>query len=390
MLPLPPDPVGFRVPHDLAAPLPGAPDGPLAGTTFVAKDLFAVTGHKGSCGNPDFRDWCPPAERTAPVIDRLREAGSSLVGMATCCEFFFSLSGVNQHYGTPRNTAAPDRIPGGSSSGSAAAVAAGCCDFALGSDTGGSVRIPASFCGLYGIRPTWGRVDLTEVWPMAPGFDVVGWFTADADLFARLGEVLLDAHEPARATVERLLVARDALGCADPDVTAAFRRFAATSLGPTTEVVLAEERLEAWRDAFTVLQGHQVQGTTLRWVREHDPRLAPDIRSRLDRAGGFTDRQAGEADRVRARARRRLDELLPPGTALVLPTAPCVPPRLEADDDELLSFRTQTMCLTCISGLTGLPQVSLPLLEVDGLPAGLSIIGWRGGDEALLELARAL
>lgn len=384
-----PDPVGARVPHDLPAPIAGAPEGPLAGRTFVAKDLFSVAGHRTSCGNPDFRAWSPPAGRNASVIDRLLGAGGTLLGMAVCCEFFFSLSGVNEHYGTPRNVAAPGRIPGGSSSGSAAAVAAGLCDLALGSDTGGSVRIPASFCGLYGIRPTWDRVDLDGARPMAPSFDVAGWLARDAAPFAQAGGVLLD-DDATGATVQRLLLATDALERADPEVGAALRAFAADTFGAVEPVRLAADGLEAWRDAFGVLQGHEIQRTNLPWIREHRPRLAADIQARHDRAAGFTDDQARDADRVRHAARRRLEALLPPGTALLMPTAPCVAPLLDADEAHLLSFRSRTMCLTCISGLSGLPQVSLPLLRVDGLPVGLSLLGWRGGDEALLELATRL
>lgn len=385
----PADVAGCLVPHDLPAPIAGAPDGQLAGRTFVAKDLFDVAGHKTSCGNPDFRAWVTPAERSAPVIDRLLGAGASLTGMAICCEFFFSLSGVNVHYGTPRNVAAAGRIPGGSSSGSAAAVAAGMCDFALGSDTGGSVRIPASFCGLFGIRPTWGRVDLRGARPMAPGFDVAGWFARDADLFARLGEVLLDG-EAVPAPVERVVLASDALERADPEVAAAVRAFVDDAFSPVTELALAAAGLEVWRDAFGVLQGHEIQRTNLPWIREHRPRLAPDIQARHDRAAAVTGAQARAASEVRAATTARLEELLHPGTVLVLPTAPCVAPLLDASEEHLASFRGRTMCLTCVSGLTGLPQVSLPLLRVDGLPVGLSLLGWRGGDEALLELGARL
>ena len=380
---------GCLVPHDLVAPVPGVPDGPLAGLSFVAKDLFDVAGHKTSCGNPDYRDWSPPAEHTAPVIDRLVQAGATLRGMAICCEFFFNLSGVNVHYGTPANATAPGRIPGGSSSGSAAAVAAGLSDFALGSDTGGSVRIPASFCGLYGIRPTWGRVDLRGARPMAPSFDVAGWFARDADLFARLGAHLLDGAAVS-TPIRRVLLARDALDLADPPVAAAVARVATDRLGPVHGIKLAPDGLEGWRDAFGVLQGHEIQSTNLPWIRQHRPRLAEDIRQRHERAASFSDADAAQANLLRAAARERLDELLPPGTVLALPTAPCVAPRLDADEEQLASFRGRTMCLTCTSGLTGLPQVSLPLPSVDELPVGLSLIGWRGGDEALLELARRL
>jgi amidase len=383
------DPTGFRVPHDLASPIRGRPDGPLSGRSFVAKDLFEVAGHRSSCGNPDFRRLATPAARTAPAINRLLDAGADLLGMAICCEFFFSITGVNAHYGTPPNTRAPGRLPGGSSSGSAAAVAAGRCDLALGSDTGGSVRIPASFCGVHGIRPTWGRVDLSGARPMAPSFDVAGWFADEPELFAGIGALLLDG-ERVGGPVERLVLATDGLDRSDAPVAAALRSRLADGGGLpdcAAEVVLARDGLEGWRDAFGVLQGYEIQATNVPWILRHEPDLAPDIRSRHDRAAGFTSEQAEQADRIRAAARRRLDHVAPPGTVVVFPTAPCVAPPLDASDEELLSFRTRAMCLTCISGLTGRPEVSLPLLEVDGLPVGLSLLGWPGGDEALLDLA---
>ncbi|MGC1179449.1 MAG: amidase family protein, partial [Methyloceanibacter sp.] len=151
------DPVGALVPHTLKEPMPGASSGPLAGRSFMVKDLFTIEGHKAGCGNPDWYAAAPPAKATAPVIQRLLAAGASLTGITVCDEFFYSVLGTNIHYGTPINLRAPGHVTGGSSCGSAAAVAGGLCDFALGSDTGGSVRIPASFNGLYGLRPTHGR-----------------------------------------------------------------------------------------------------------------------------------------------------------------------------------------------------------------------------------------
>lgn len=152
--------VGALVPHGLCSPLLGSGSGPLAGKTFVLKDLYDIEGRKTGNGNPAVFERAEPAKRSAAVVTALLDAGAGCTGVAICDEFFYSIAGVNHHYGTPQNTHAPGCIPGGSSSGSAAAVAAGMCDFAVGSDTGGSVRIPASFCGIYGLRPTHGRISL--------------------------------------------------------------------------------------------------------------------------------------------------------------------------------------------------------------------------------------
>eukprot|EP01043_Picozoa_sp_COSAG02_P050559 COSAG02_NODE_5210_length_4540_cov_2.660662_3_plen_167_part_00 len=159
------------MPHGLNNPLLGSGSGPLAGKTFVLKDLYDIEGRKTGNGNPAVFERAKPAERSAAVVTALLDAGADCTGVAICDEFFYSIAGVNHHYGTPQNTHAKGCIPGGSSSGSAAAVAAGMCDFAVGSDTGGSVRIPASFCGIYGLRPTHGRISLevcASDWGLSP------------------------------------------------------------------------------------------------------------------------------------------------------------------------------------------------------------------------------
>ena len=181
------------VPHDLAQPIKGAATGPLAGLTAAVKDMYDIAGYTAGSGNPTWLETHPPAAKTAGAVQSILDAGASVIGKTICDEFFFSVTGANAHYGTPVNPRAPGRLPGGSSSGSASAVAAGACDFALGSDTGGSVRIPAAFNGLYGLRPTHNRIDLTGVQAMASTFDVPGWFACSPGIFRNVGAVLLDA-----------------------------------------------------------------------------------------------------------------------------------------------------------------------------------------------------
>src|SRR5437660_1533313 len=197
------------VPHDLTAPLRGAPAGPLAGLTAVVKDMFDIVGTRTSGGNPDWLNTHPPASSSAAAVIKILDAGAAVVGKTVCDEFFYSITGANARYGTPVNPRAPGRLPGGSSSGSAAAAAAGACDFALGSDTGGSARVPAAFCGLYGIRPTHGRIDMTGAMPMAPSFDVPGWFASGPGVFRRVGEVLLEGAG-VRAKPRQLIILDDA------------------------------------------------------------------------------------------------------------------------------------------------------------------------------------
>src|SRR5262249_36134072 len=194
----------------------GAPAGPLAGLIFAAKDIFDIAGHVTGAGNPDWLALHAPAERTAPVVQALVDAGATMVGKTHTDELSRGIFGENAHYGTPTNPKAPGRVPGGSSSGSAAAVSGGLVDFALGTDTGGSVRIPASFCGIFGIRPTRGRVSLAGVVGQAPSFDTVGWFARDAHLPARLGATLLAAGLGSPPRPRRTIIATDAFAIAEP------------------------------------------------------------------------------------------------------------------------------------------------------------------------------
>src|SRR5438034_5684636 len=195
----------------------GGPNGPLAGLAFAAKDLFDVAGHPTGGGNPDWARSHPVPARHAWAVETLLDAGADLVGKTITDEVSLGILGENPFEGTPKNPRAPGRVPGGSSAGSAAAVASGICDTALGTDTGGSVRVPASFCGLYGIRPTHGRLDLGGMLPQAPSSDTAGWFARDAATFARVASVLL-GETPATALPQRLIVAVDAFGIADEAV----------------------------------------------------------------------------------------------------------------------------------------------------------------------------
>lgn len=390
---IPADPVGAFVPHNITEPILGASDGPLAGKTFAVKDLYHIAGRKLSNGNPDYYDWVEPKTETSVAVQQVLDAGADIVGITICDEFFYSLSGDNVHYGAPKNLRAPGRMPGGSSSGSAAAMTAEMCDFTLGSDTGGSVRVPASFCGLYGNRPTHGRVALENAHPMAPSFDTAGWFTNDAALFRDIGPVLLnDNGTPGK--IGRMLVLNDAFDRATPDVRAALQAVlsAAADVLPTDEAteVACGDTLDVWWDAFRVIQASEVKHTNVPWVEEHQAKLGPGIRERFAMAAAITDEETAAANAVRERVRNRLASLATPGTILCLPTAPVIAPPLDASAEELEFFRANTMALTCISGHTGLPQVTVPAADVDGCPIGLSFIGWHGGDEALLDLAVTL
>lgn len=370
----------------------GSGHGPLSGRTFVAKDLFDVAGWPTGAGNPDWLAAARPADRHADAVQLLLTAGASLIGKAHSDELAFSLSGNNMHYGAPANSAAPGRLPGGSSSGSAAAVAAGLTDLGLGSDTGGSIRVPASYCGLLGHRPTHGRVSLAGAVALAPSFDTAGLLAPSGALLRSGMLALLDGGVPAAAAgqpVRRLLVARDAVDQLDDECRREWEASLAAFDLPLTEVVLTEgdEGLSAWRTAFQALQAAEAWAVQGRWFDEQQPRVSPDVESRFRAGSAVTAATLAEANQVRAGARSRLAALLGPGDALVLPSACGVAPPLDLQGAPLDHIRHRTLNLTCTAGLTGAPAVSLPLARFDGRPIGVCLLGLPGQDEALLDLA---
>jgi amidase len=380
------------VPHDLAQPLKGSGTGPLAGLIAAVKDMYDIQGECTGGGSPEWLASNAPATAHAAVVARLLAAGADIAGKTVCDEFFFSLSGANAHYGTPVNVRAQGRLPGGSSAGSAAAVAAGACDIALGSDTGGSMRVPASFCGVYGIRTTHGRVDMNGAMPMAPSFDVAGWFASSAGTFRKAGAVLL-GRGAERSAVTRVLFARDCFHLADAPVGNALRDFVKRALGELPnpgDTTIAPEGFDAWRAAFRDIQGHEIWSIYGDWMKANKPTLGPGIKERMHYASTVTEAMAASARQTMAGGRDHIQSLIPPGTVLCLPTAPCIAPRTDMGTADMDAFRTRAMALTCIAGIAGLPQISIPAAIVDGCPAGLSFIGWPGADEILLDLSVAL
>jgi amidase len=383
---------GFFVPHDLKAPIAGTSNGPLAGLRAVVKDMVDIAGERSSGGNPDWLAQAKPATAHAAPVERLLGAGATIIGKTVCDEFFYSVAGVNAHYGTPTNIRAPARLPGGSSSGSAAATAAGVCDIGLGSDTGGSVRIPASFCGLYGLRTTHGRVDTRGVMDMARSFDTVGWFAATPGVFRKVGPVLLGgAAVP--SPIERLLIADDSFEQADAPVAALLRdalAAAGDALPKPQPIRIAPDGFDVWREPLRIIQAYETWQVYGRFIEEQHPRLGPGVVERMQIAAKVTKAEADAAREVHAAAREHIRAQITPGTVMALPSAPCIAPRIESSAEDLESFRVRVMRLTCVAGFGGLPQVSIPIGTVDGCPVGLSFIGWAGGDEALLDLAVSL
>ncbi len=374
--------------------IPGRATGHLAGLRFAAKDIFDVAGFVTGCGNPDWARSHGPAAAHAPVVQALLEAGAELAGKTLTDELAYSLNGQNFHYGTPTNVNAPGRIPGGSSSGSAAAVAGGLVDFALGSDTGGSIRIPASYCGIFGLRPSHGRISLDGVMPLAPSFDTVGWFTRDAELLHRVGVVLFGSAAGTATRWQRLLLAEDAFALATPAAAAALaplvgRLEQRLTPGEKVRAAGAEDSLEDWMWRFRHIQAREIMATHAAWIAETKPTFGPESQERFDWAAGITEAQAAPAREAREVFAARLTGLLGDDALLCLPAAPGIAPRCDSDAEQLKAHRSAVLCLTSIAGLARLPQVSLPLARVEGCPLGLSLIAPRGADEDLLAFAEA-
>jgi amidase len=382
----------FFVPHDIKAPLKGASMGPLFGLTAAVKDMYDIAGERTGGGSPEWLAEQKLASKHAPAVSKILDAGATIIGKTICDEFFFSITGANAHYGTPENVRAPGRIPGGSSSGSAAATAAGCCDFALGSDTGGSVRIPASFCGLYGIRPTHGRVDLSGAMPMAPSFDVCGWFANGPGVLQKVGAVLLGSGG-VKAAVTKVVIADDAFAEVDSEVAGLARRFlvrAEARLPKPSHEKVSLQGLEAWRETFRILQAFETWKSNGDFIERKKPNLGPGNKERLLFGATVTEEMTKASQKIRDQARERIEGLLKPGTVLAMPTSPSIAPLRDSVGKEQEAARLRIIRLTSISGLSGMPQLTMPMGTIQGCPVGFSFLGWKGGDEALLDLAISL
>ncbi len=377
------------------ADVPSAPDGPLSGLTFAVKDLFDVAGYPTGGGSPLLLARSGIKTTTAPTVERLLAAGARFVGKTHTDELAFSMNGKNAHFGMPLNGAAPERIPGGSSSGSASAVSHELCDFALGTDTGGSVRAPANHCGLFGIRPTHGRVPLAGALDLAPSFDTCGWFARDARTFARVGRVLLGDDSLPLAT-PRLLWPEDLWSLVSPEVAEALGPAAthvAAALGgaeplPRVRVTqpTGEFTLEALYWAFRHIQGFEAWRVDGPFIERDAPPLGPGVAERFAWARTVTEAQKDAGWTLRSAYTDWLDGQLGPDGVLVLPTMPDIAPLAASPEDALQDYRERALRLLMISGLSGRPQVSLPLARRDGAPLGLSLLGPRGSDRALLAL----
>jgi len=383
------DPAHAFVPYP-TVDVPRASTGPLAGLSFAAKDLFDVAGYPTGGGSPLVLAMSGIKTRTAESVQRLLDAGASLAGKTVTDEFAFSLNGLNAHFGAPINGAAPDRISGGSSSGSASAVSNRLVDIALGTDTGGSVRGPASHCGLYGLRPTHGRVSLAGSLDLAPSLDTCGWFARDIATFSRVANVLLEGDSTELPGTLRLLWPEDMWSLAVP----AAREAHATAiervrkaLGEPEVITITLESLESLYWSFRHIQGREAWNTHGAMLTRYQPPLGPGVAERFAWSSQVTDAQVAEARAYRLKYTAHIDALLGRGGVLLMPTMPDIAPLRATGEADLEDYRNRALRMLATAGLCGLPQLSMPLSSRSGAPLGLSLLGPRGSDRALIALA---
>jgi amidase len=382
------DPVGAFVPHGRVIRAPRQP-GPLSGLTVAVKDLFDWAGLPTGAGNPTWLATHPVPDRDATVLAALLDAGATLHGKTVTDELAYSVHGDNVHHGTPKNAAAQGRVPGGSSSGSAAAVAAGLVDAALGTDTGGSVRVPAAYCGLFGLRTTLGLIDRKGVVPLAPSFDTVGWLTRSPKVLDALARVLLPGLEPNRFWA-RVLTLPEAGALTDDETRGALGMLADRIGLVTTPLVGLTDPyggLEGLRRAYATVQGREAWRSHGGWITANSPVFGPAVAARFHVASEVTPGDADHARKVLVRFRADLHAALGTNGVLVLPSAAGPAPKVGEDEASVEDVRVRTLRLTCVAGLGGLPQLTLPFRGPDGLPRGVGLVGPAGSDRALVAWA---
>ena len=367
--------------------------GPLAGLTFAAKDLFDVAGYPTGGGQPIVLARSGIKTRHAATVQKLLDAGARFVGKTVTDELAFSMNGQNAHFGSPINGAAPDRITGGSSSGSASAVSHGLCDFALGTDTGGSVRAPANHCGLYGLRPSHGRVSLEGALDLAPSFDTCGWFSRDVTTYARVADVLLGADaQPLPARV-RLIRPNEIWGLLAPEVNAALQTAVdriCQKFGPAEPLDGFFGDFDQLYWAFRYIQGREAWGTDGDLITRYTPPLGAGVKERFEWSRAVTDAQVTPSWKTREQLTQRLSDLLGDDGVMLMPTMPDVAPLISQPESALENYRNNPIRMLCISGLTGLPQISLPMASRLGAPLGISLLAPAGRDRSLVAMAEAL
>lgn len=359
----------------------------LEGMRLAVKDVFDVASLRTGAGNPVWWQGQTAAENSAFAVSALLTAGAEWVGKTVTDELAYSLTGANIHYGTPSNPAAPNHLPGGSSSGSAVAVAGGHADIGLATDCGGSARLPASYCGVWGIRPSHGLAGKSG-FQLAPSFDTVGWFTRSGNVLMDVLRVLvpdIDVREP-----RSWVVPQDALAVCHPAVQDAMLNLLRKLPLHPKQLRPGTLPLASWANAYRVLASGEIWNIHGQWVQKNGQHLAKDVLARFMAASRITSNEVAQGQVVRNTATRTLEDLLVDDAIILMPTVPGPAPLCSSSADVLATERQQVQQLVSAAGLAGLPQVSLPWIEIEGAPVGLSVMGAKGNDGTVAQAAMVL
>jgi len=381
----------------------GRPVGPLAGVPFAVKNLFDVAGHPTLAGSKIRRD-AAPAAHDADLVARLKAAGAILVGTLNMDEFAYGFVTENAHYGVTRNPHDLDRIAGGSSGGSAAAVAAGIVPFSLGSDTNGSVRVPAALCGVYGLKPSFGRLSLAGAFPFVESLDHGGVFARDLTDLANVYDVLSsDAHvsqaTPIAAQLEELSSRRLRVGMLTGWFTQGAAAEVLEALAPLADALHADidvelQGAETARSAAFCLSAYEGARLHLEDLRRRAEAFDPAVRDRLLAGALLPDLIAAQANTYRGAFRSAASRLFNRYDLLLAPTTPCVAPRIGEStmmvDGEAVSVRKNLGAYTQPISFIGLPVLAAPLKRPGRLPIGIQIIGDQGCEGLAFALAAKL
>lgn len=402
----PPQPAPPKAPH------------PLTALSFAVSDIFEIEGFVTGFGNPDWIRTHEAASRTSSVVSSLVEGGATCIGKTVVDEMALGISGENKHYGTPSNPAAPARIPGGSSSGAAVAVAANLVDFSLGIDTVGGVRIPAGYCSILGFRPSYGAVPHLEIIPVSTSLDTVGWFAKDPSILRRVGHVLLqvpfsvqrnprniiiadDCFQLSKAPVDRVtqvviksteklfgrqVLRHENLGEYVGSKVRSLKVF--SSKKSNGEVNSSSLRLLAY--AMQYLQRDEFKHNHSEWINSAKPTLDPVISAQIDEKLEMEDVDIEKCHAVRDEMRSALNALLKDDGVLVIPTVANPPPKLGAKETSTEEYLIRTWTLTSLASMSGCCQVTIPLGFHDKCPVSVSFIARNGGDRFLLDTVHTM
>ena len=374
----------FLAPHSPKNKIQTSYKGNLLDMRFLCKDMCQIKGFKTSCGNPDFYKHTAEATENAPFLEKILNEGAILEGITICDEFFYSIIGENIHYGTPSNKNAPNCVPGGSSSGSAAALTQINYDFTIGTDTGGSVRVPASFCGIYGFRPTHGRINLNKVYPMSESFDTLGWFSNNKSNMLKVGKVFFDHFEEIPIEQKNILIPIDIINNLDENIKSQFYDYCENKFKNLKKVQLSKYNKSELAECFRVIQGYEIKMSMLPWIQKYNPKISTEINSRFEVTKNITVNMYNESINLRKEFVSELDKNLSKEALIIFPTTPFSAPITGQSDDDLSELRKKVMEFTCIGGLSSRPQISIPKFKGSTGPIGLSILGNKNADEIIL------